>query len=385
VLSAVTEFSLSTGSHVSNDDAQVDGHIGYVSSRVSGIVQQVPVENGTFVKAGQLLAVIDPRDYQAKVEQAKAALALAESHAHAAHAAVPLTRDTTQSTTAQVISQLAAAEAEYYRTQRSYTQVSTSEIDLARSNIASAKATYNQSQADLNRMQPLAAKEEISQRQFDSYVAAERVASSRLQAAQDRLVAAQQRAEISEQEVATAKAKMEAARAVVAQSHASEQQVTVMPARATSAGAAIEQARANLRAAELQLAYTRIVAPTEGEVTRKTAEVGQFAQPGQALMTIVPLHLIWVTANFKETQLADVHPGQRAEVKVDMYGRKIQGRVDSMAGATGTRMSLLPPENASGNFVKVVQRIPVRIVFDRIPERLVLRPGMNADVTIYTK
>ena len=385
MLSAVTEFSLSTGSHVSNDDAQVDGHIGYVSSRVSGIVQQVPVENGTFVKAGQLLAVIDPRDYQAKVEQAKAALALAESHAHAAHAAVPLTRDTTQSTTAQVISQLAAAEAEYYRTQRSYTQVSTSEIDLARSNIASAKATYNQSQADLNRMQPLAAKEEISQRQFDSYVAAERVASSRLQAAQDRLVAAQQRAEISEQEVATAKAKMEAARAVVAQSHASEQQVTVMPARATSAGAAIEQARANLRAAELQLAYTRIVAPTEGEVTRKTAEVGQFAQPGQALMTIVPLHLIWVTANFKETQLADVHPGQRAEVKVDMYGRKIQGRVDSMAGATGTRMSLLPPENASGNFVKVVQRIPVRIVFDRIPERLVLRPGMNADVTIYTK
>jgi membrane fusion protein (multidrug efflux system) len=136
-------------------------------------------------------------------------------------------------------------------------------------------------------------------------------------------VAAQQRAEISEQEVATAKDKMEAARAVAAQSYASEQQVTVMPARATSAGAAIEQARANLRAAELQLAYTRIVAPTEREVTRKTAEVGQFAQPGQALMTIVPLHLIWVTANFRETQLADVHPGQRAEVKVDMYGRKI--------------------------------------------------------------
>jgi len=139
VLSAVTEFSLSTGSHVSTDDAQVDGHIGYVSSRVSGIVQEVPVENGTFVKAGQLLAVIDPRDYQAKVEQAKAALALAESDAHAAHAAVPLTRDTTQSTTAQVISQLAAAEAEYYRTQRSYTQVSTSEIDLARSTLPPRK------------------------------------------------------------------------------------------------------------------------------------------------------------------------------------------------------------------------------------------------------
>jgi membrane fusion protein, multidrug efflux system len=385
LIAVATWFWFSNSSRVSTDDAQVDGHIGYVSSRVSGTVLEVPVDNGAFVKAGQLLAVIDPRDYQVKVDQAKAALALAESDAQAAQAAVPLTRDTTRSTTAQALSQLAAAEAEYYRSQRSYTQASTSGIDLARSNIASAQATYNQAQTNLERMRPLAAKEEISRQQFDSYTAAERVAAAQLRAAEDQLVAAQQRAEISEQEVATARAKLEAARAVVAQARASEQQLAVTSARATSASAAIEQARANLNAAQLQLTYTRIVAPAEGEITRKTAEVGQYMQPGQALMTIVPLHLIWVSANFKETQLASVHPGQRAEVKVDMYGRRIEGRVDSVAGATGTRMSLLPPENASGNFVKVVQRIPVRIVFDRIPDGLVLRPGMNVDVAVYTK
>jgi membrane fusion protein (multidrug efflux system) len=385
VIAVATWFWLSNSNRVSTDDAQVDGHIGYVSSRVSGTVLEVPVDNGAFVKAGQLLAVIDSRDYQVKVDQAKAALALAESDAQAAHAAVALTRDTTRSATAQALGQLAAAESDYYRSQRSYTQASTSGIDLARSNIASAQATYNQAQADLERMRPLVAKEEISRKQFDSYTAAERVAAAQLKAAEDQLVAAQQRAEISEQEVATAQAKLEAVRSVVAQARASEQQLTVSSARATSAGAAIEQARANLNAAELQLTYTRIVAPADGEVTRKTAEVGQFTQPGQALMTIVPLHLVWVSANFKETQLARVHPGQRAEVKIDMYGRKIEGCVDSIAGATGTRMSLLPPENASGNFVKVVQRIPVRIVFDRIPDGLVLRPGMNVDVTVYTK
>jgi membrane fusion protein (multidrug efflux system) len=135
----------------------------------------------------------------------------------------------------------------------------------------------------------------------------------------------------------------------------------------------------------LQLSYTTIVAPMDGEVTRKTVEVGQIVQPGQGLMTIVPLHDVWVTANFKETQLADVRPGQKAEVKVDMYGRKIPGWVDSIAGATGARLSLLPPENATGNFVKVVQRIPVKIVFDKLLPDVVLRPGMNVDATIITK
>ena len=161
--------------------------------------------------------------------------------------------------------------------------------------------------------------------------------------------------------------------------------MSVSSAQAQSAGAAIEQARANLAAAELQLSYTTITASIAGEVTKKTVEVGQIVQPGQALMTIVPLQKVWVTANFKETQLAGVHPGQKAAVKVDMYGTIITGRVHSIAGATGARLSLLPPENATGNFVKVVQRIPVKIVFDQLPQGVVLRPGMNVDATIITE
>ena len=151
-----------------------------------------------------------------------------------------------------------------------------------------------------------------------------------------------------------------------------------------TASAAIAAARANLEAAELQLSYTTITAPIDGVVTRKSVEVGQMVQPGQGLMTVIPLQDTWVTANFKETQLADVHSGQRAEIHVDMYGKSVWGHVDSIAGATGSKMSLLPPENATGNFVKVVQRIPVKILVD--PQNsLILRPGMNVDVTIFTK
>jgi membrane fusion protein (multidrug efflux system) len=185
--------------------------------------------------------------------------------------------------------------------------------------------------------------------------------------------------------VASARARVEAARAAVSQARAGEQQVNVSAAQAQSAGAGIQQAEANLAAAELQLSYTTIVAPMDGEITRKTVEVGQMVQPGQALMTVVPLHEVWVTANFKETQLEKVQAGMKAEVKVDMYGKTVVGKVHSIAGATGARLSLLPPENATGNFVKVVQRIPVKIVFDQLPPDVVLRPGMNVDATIITK
>src|SRR5581483_6354709 len=181
-------------------------------------------------------------------------------------------------------------------------------------NVASAQATYDRARADLERMRPLADKAEISRQQFDAYVAAERVAQAQLKAAQDRLAAARQAAETSQQAVASAKARVATANAAVSQARANERQVNISSAQAESAVAGIQQARANLAAAELQLSYTNIVSPSDGEVTRKTAEAGQYVQPGQALMMVVPLHLVWVTANFKETQLADVRPGQRAEV-----------------------------------------------------------------------
>jgi membrane fusion protein (multidrug efflux system) len=378
-------YWLHTRGRVSTDDAQVDGHIDYISSRVSGAVVEVLVENGSQVKAGEVLVRIDPRDYQAKVDQLRAALALAESNSMAAHQTVPLTRAITGSSVAQARSQLATAEAELNRAQTSYTQASTSDIAVARSNVAQEEATYERARADLERMRPLASKEEISRQQFDAYVAAERVAQAQLKGAQDRLVAAQQGAETEQQAVASARARVEAARAAVEQARANEQQVSITSAQAESATAGIQQARANLAAADLQLGYTTVISPSDGEVTRKTVEAGQYVQAGQALMTVVPLHLVWVTANFKETQLADVNPGQRADVNIDMYGKTITGRVHSIAGATGSRLSLLPPENATGNFVKVVQRIPVKIVFDNLPPGIVLRPGMNVDATIYTR
>jgi membrane fusion protein (multidrug efflux system) len=203
--------------------------------------------------------------------------------------------------------------------------------------------------------------------------------------------AAQDRVQWSEQGITTAHAAADAARArvqqmraEVAQSTAGERQVLVSSAQAVSAGARVQEARANLAAAELNLGYTTIVSPADGVVTKKSVEPGQIVQPGQALLAIIPLNDVWVTANFKETQLAKVHPGLTAEIDVDMYGRTIAGKVDSIAGGTGARMSLLPPENATGNFVKVVERIPVKIVFDSLPNGVVLRPGMNVDATIIT-
>lgn len=180
-------------------------------------------------------------------------------------------------------------------------------------------------------------------------------------------------------------ARVDQARAALAQAVAGEQQVAVRSADLSTAQAHVEAARANLEAAQLQLGYTRIAAPVNGVVTRKSVELGQLVQPGQGLLVLVPLNDVWVTANFKETQLAGVRPGQRAEVKVDTYGRTVTGRVDSIAGATGSRLSLLPPENATGNFVKVVQRIPVKIVLNAADlQQYPLRVGMNVEASIET-
>ena len=368
---------------VSSDDAQVDGHIVPISPKVYGSVLEVLVNDNQHVKAGDVLVRIDPRDLQAKVDQAKAALALAESQAHAAQVSVPLTRDTTRSGTTGSSAALAGSEAQAAQAQSAVDQAATDE-SIARSNLAAAEANNQKAQSDLARMRPLVAKAEISQQQFDSFTAAAKVAEAQVKAAQDRV-------RMSGQGITTARAAGEASRArvqqmraEVAQSTAGERQVLVTAAQAVSAGARVQEARADLAAAELNLSYTTIVAAVDGDVTKKSVEPGEIVQPGQNLMALIPLKDVWVTANFKETQLADVHPGLRAEIHVDMYGRTIDGKVDSIAGGTGARMSLLPPENATGNYVKVVERIPVKIVFDSLPSGVILRPGMNVDATILT-
>jgi membrane fusion protein, multidrug efflux system len=370
---------------VSTDDAQVDGHIVPVSAKISGSILEVLVNDNQPVKANEVLLRIDPRDYQAKVDQEKAALTMASTQEQAAQATVPLTRETTQSGTSGMDAALANAEAQASQADLAAEQAATSDLAVARSNLAAAQANNEKAQADLARMRPLVAKTEISELQFDTYAAAAKVTEAQLKAAQDRVNAAQQTAATSRAAAQASRARVAQMRAELAQSHANQRQIQVSRAQAASAAAGIEEAKANLEAAQLNLSYTTIVAPTDGVVTKKSVEVGQIVQPGQALLALIPLNNVWVTANFKETQLANVHPGQKAEVEVDMYGRTIQGRVDSIAGGTGARMSLLPPENATGNFVKVVQRIPVKIVFDSLPSGVVLRPGMNVAATIFTE
>ncbi len=379
-------YYLSTRNQVTTDNAQVDAHITPVSARISGTVSEVLVRDNQPVKAGQVLVRIDPRDLQARVNQAAAALALAESQARGAQVGVPLTEATTQSGTAGAEAQLAGAEAELSRAQTTYRQASTSDLAYARANIESKRATSERAQADLERMRPLAAKAEISRLQFDAYLAAARVAENDLKAAEERLRAAEQQATGAQQAVQAVQSRVAQARAQLAASHANRKQVDVQAAQAQSAEAAVAQARANLETAQLQLGYTVIIAPEDGVVTHKSVEVGQVLQPGQTFLVLVPLEDVWVTANFKETQLAEVKPGQRVKVHVDMYGKDFWGHVNSIAGASGARLSLLPPENATGNFVKVVQRIPVKIVLEHVPASVaILRPGMNVEATIYTR
>jgi membrane fusion protein (multidrug efflux system) len=373
------------GRRVSTDDAQVDAHIAPIAAKVGGNVVEILVADNQFVHAGDVLLRIDPRDYQARVDQACAQVAAAESQSQGAHAGVPLTNATTTSGTSAAAAQLAAATAEHQRAVVDYERASSSELAVARADVDAKRATAERARADLERMAPLAGKNEISRLQFDAFIAGERIAASELAASEQKLANAHKQAESSQALMTASDARVEAARAVLAQAKANRGQVDISEAQAGSAAAAILQARAARHAAELELSYTTIAAPIDGVVTKKTIQLGQIIQPGQSLLTIVPVSDVWVTANFKETQLAGVQRGQRAEVRVDAYGRSFAGHVDSIAGATGAKLSLLPPENATGNFVKIVQRVPVKVAIDRVPEGFVLRPGMNVDVTIFTR
>jgi membrane fusion protein (multidrug efflux system) len=357
-----------------------------IASKISGTVAAVMIQDNETVKEGQVLVRIDPRDYQVRVDQAKAALALAEARARAAGVGVPLSQETSDSMTSGADAQLAAAQANYDKSKFSYEKDSTAELAYARANVAAQQANNERAQADLARMKPLMEKGEISQQQYDAYLAAARVADSQLDAAKEKLNSAEKGAEIARESMLAAKAQVQQARAMVQQAVANHKQVSIHESDHDSANAAVAAAQADLEATELMLSYTTIIAPSDGVVTRKSVEAGQIIQPGQGLFTIIPLNDVWVTANFKETQLAKVRPGQRAEIDVDMYGKTVIGHVDSVAGATGSRLSLLPPENATGNYVKVVQRIPVKILLDPdSSNKAILRPGMNVEATIITK
>lgn len=328
---------LHTRNRVSTDDAQVDGHLVNVAAKVYGSVERVAVDDNQPVKAGDLLVQLDARDLQAKVDQAAAELAKAQA-------------------------EVATSRADSAKAEAALEQARSSDLQVAQANLDARKSTLDKAQADLKRAQPLASRQEISAQELDHFQTQARVAESEWTAAHRRLAGVRQEAEIR-------RADRDAKAAKIGESTAK-----------------VAAARASLEALQLQLGYARITAPVDGVVTRKIVELGQVIQPGQGLLTLVPLHQTWVTANFKETQLAKVRPGQKAEVAVDMNGQVLKGTVDSVAGSTGSRMSLLPPENAVGNFVKVVQRIPVKIKLDPADAgKVVLRPGMNVDATIFTQ
>jgi membrane fusion protein, multidrug efflux system len=369
----------------STDDAQVDGHISPVAAKIYGRVAQVLVDDNQAVKVGQILVKIDPRDYQASVDQAKAALALAESEAVSAGVDVPRTRENTVSGTSSADAQLSGAQAELARAQATYEQAKTADLSYAQANVEKSRANARLAQADLARYTPLMEKGEISKQQFDAAKANADATASTLQADEQRLEQAQRNIAVSKAQLDAAQARVLQAQAGVSSARADVMQVKMRSADAQAKLAKVQQARASLDAAQLNLSYTEIAAPVDGVVTHKQVEIGQIVQAGQGLLVVVPLRDVWVTANFKETQLKNMKPGQKAEVKVDTYGKTFSGHVDSIAGATGAVVSLLPPENATGNYVKVVQRIPVKIVLDPIPqEKAILRPGMNVVATVVT-
>jgi membrane fusion protein (multidrug efflux system) len=383
VLAVLVGLFLYYRNRESTDDAQVDGHITAISSKVYGRVAEVLVNDNQEVKAGQILVKLDPRDYQAALDQAKAQLALAESDAKSAGVDVPRTQLNTQSGTSSADAQLAGAQAELMSAETTYDQAKTSDLAWAQANVEKSKANAALAQADLERYTPLLQKGEISKQQFDAAKANADATASALKADQEKLAQAQRGIEIAKAQLDAAKARVQQAQAGIISAKADTKQVLMRQADAQGKIAKVEQARAAVDAAQLNLEYATVVAPVNGVATHKQVEVGQIVQQGQGLMVVVPLRDVWVTANFKETQLRNMKPGQKAEVTVDTYGKTFSGHVDSIAGATGAVLSLLPPENATGNYVKVVQRVPVKIVLDPIPqEKAVLRPGMNVVATV---
>jgi membrane fusion protein (multidrug efflux system) len=363
----------------------VDAHVTQLAARVSGTVIKVAVDDNQLVEAGTLLVQLDPSDYQVAVDKARAELADAEATAVAAQSGVPITSTTTASNVTTARGGITQAQSGVLAAEK--------EIEAARARLVSSQARMREAEAnaaksarDVERLRGLLAKDEVSQQMFDATSATAEAQKAAVDSMRSQVAEAEAGIRVAESKLAQAKAGEDQAHAEMQTAQTGPSQVTATKARASAAEAKAQQMRAALAQAELNLQYTTVKAPVRGVVSKKGINPGQVVQAGQPLLAIVQVDDVWVTANFKETQLKDVRPGQRAEIDVDAYGRKYKGKVDSIAGATGARFSLLPPENATGNFVKVVQRVPVKIVLDpgQDPEHL-LRPGMSVTPTVFLK
>lgn len=357
-------------SYESTDDAQVDVHLYPVSARVSGYVVKVNVTDNQYVQQGAVLVEIDPRDYQVAVDKARADLANAEATARSLNISVPITSVSTSSQLTFSVSDVENANAGIIAAEK--------QLAAADAQVEEAQANDLKAQDDLTRYKRLVAHQNVSEQIYDQALAAAKASTAMVAAARANDAAAQQAVQQAKSRLSQAEANQRAAQT-------GPQQVASAHARALAAVADVQQKRAALEQAELNLQYTKIIAPVSGEVN-KNVVVGLNLQPGQQLLTIVPLGEVWITANFKETQLKRMKPGQKAEVEVDSNGRTYKAHVDSISGATGPLFSVLPPENATGNYVKIVQRVPVKIVLDPGENRdHQLRPGMSVEPKVYLR
>jgi membrane fusion protein, multidrug efflux system len=358
-------------SYEDTDDAEIDGHINSISARVSGHVIKLDIVDNQYVQGGALLVEIDPTDYQVAFDRAKADYEDAQAAASAAGVNVPITDVNTTS-------QVSATEADV-ASARAGIAAARQQFDAAKAQRDEAEANNVKAQNDLLRYKQLVDKQEISQQQYDQAVAAARADAAAV-------ASAHAMADAAQSQVIQAQGKLVQAEANLRYAQTAPRQMQISRSRAASAEAQVKQKKAALDQAQLNLQYTKVIAPVAGVVSDRTVEVGQNVAPGQELMKVIPLSDIWITADFKETQLRYMKVGQPVTIEVDANGRKYKGKVNSIAGASGARFSLLPPENATGNYVKVVQRIPVKIVLDPGENNdQSLRPGMSVEPKVWIR
>jgi membrane fusion protein, multidrug efflux system len=358
-------------SYEDTDDAQVDGYINSISARITGHVTKLAVQDYQYVQPGTVLVELDPTDYQVAYERARADFEDAQAAAAAAGVNVPITSVNTTS-------QVSSTEADV-SSARAGISAARQQFESAKAQLTQAEANDVKAQNDLGRYRQLVDKQEISQQQYDQAVASARASAANVDSARDLADAAQS-------QVTQAQGKLVQAEANYSQAQTAPRQMQISRSRAASAEAQVLQKKAALDQAQLNLQYTKIISPVAGIVSDRTVDVGENVAPGQELMKVIPLNDVWITANFKETQLRDMRVGQPVTIEVDAYGRKYNGKVNSFAGASGARFSLLPPENATGNYVKVVQRIPVKIVLDPGENKdQLLRPGMSVEPKVWIR
>ncbi len=369
----------------STDDAQIDGHIYPVGAMVEGTLTDVLVDNNQFVQAGTVLAHIDPRTYQAALDKAKADLAEAVANEKERRVGVPIVSIDTSTQTTGAEAAVGEQNAKIATAQQQV-NAANEKLVTAQARVREAQANAAKADADLVRMKPLVAKEEISKQHYDAIVASAATATASVDSAMSQVHEAQEGVKVAQAMLDQERAHMPEVRARVDATKSGPQQVAAKQAQVESSSATVQVKEALVKQAQIDLDYTIIRAPVSGLVSQRSMEPGQTVGRGQALVAIVPLEDVWVTANFKESQLAKMHPGQSVEVEVDAYGKTFKAHVDSIAAATGARFSLLPPENATGNYVKVVQRVPVKIVFEKGEDpNHSLRPGMSVTPTVLTK